>query len=534
MKFDPDRFLRTTDTRESSHTVSKRGESERGAERGWRIALPIMAAALFAVLATYWDTAKSIIAIWGSSDTFAHGYLIVPIALSLVWLKRREVAALPPRPDVLGFLLLGAAGFAWLAAEAAQVQVLRQYALAAMFPATVLALAGRRVAWTLAFPLAFLLLTVPFGEAFLPRLMEWTADFTVGALRASGIPVYREGTFFAIPSGQWSVGEACSGLRYLIASVTVGAVYAYLTYRTWWKRGLFLALSIAVPIVANFLRAYMIVMIGHLSSMKLAVGVDHLVYGWIFFGVVIGLLFWLGSFWREAPAPAPPRHAFVHGSPASAALMVGAALATAALGAAWPLYLPYLDRVDDAPIRLAAPSAAAGWSLDPQQEAKWRPHYRGAAASTLAVYRKDERSVAVYLGYYSNQRQGAELVSSQNLIAGAGDLPWTRMSESLRSEDLANGRMELRQTRLASANARLLVWDWYRISGHDLANPYVAKALLARDKLLGRGDQSAAIVLAAPYDANAEVAAETLRHFLRDMLPAIEAALASALSRGTG
>jgi len=94
--------------------------------------------------------------------------------------------------------------------------------------------------------------------------------------------------------------------------------------------------------------------------------------------------------------------------------------------------------------------------------------------------------------------------------------------------------VELRQTRLASASARLLVWDWYRIAGHDLANPYVAKALLARDKLLGRGDESAAIVLAAPYDANPAVAAEALRQFLRDMVPAIDAALASALSGRAG
>jgi len=39
-----------------------------------------------------------------------------------------------------------------------------------------------------------------------------------------------------------------------------------------------------VPIIANWLRAYMIVMIGHLSGNKLAVGVDHLIYGWLFFG----------------------------------------------------------------------------------------------------------------------------------------------------------------------------------------------------------------------------------------------------------
>src|SRR5256885_17154333 len=43
----------------------------------------------------------------------------------------------------------------------------------------------------------------------------------------------------------------------------------------------------------------MIVMIGHLSGNRLAVGIDHIIYGWIFFGVVMLLLFWVGSFWRE-------------------------------------------------------------------------------------------------------------------------------------------------------------------------------------------------------------------------------------------
>jgi exosortase A len=521
MRFDPDRFLLPADAR-------------REPQRGWRVALPIIAAVVLVVLAIHWDTAKSLSAIWSTSQTFAHGYLIVPITLALVWMKRREVATLAPRPDLLGFVALTAAGFTWLAAEAAQVQVLMQYAFVAMVPAAVLALAGRRVAWTLAFPLAFLLLAVPFGEAFLPRLMEWTADFTVAALRASGIPVYREGTYFAIPTGHWSVVEACSGLRYLIASVTIGAVYAYLTYCTWWKRALFLALSVAVPIVANFLRAYMIVMIGHLSSMKLAVGVDHFVYGWLFFGLVIGVLFWLGSFWREPAAPSSQGHALLQAAPTTPAVMAVAAIGTAALAGVWPIYLPYLEQVEDAPIRLAAPAGTSGWSLEPPQSTQWRPQYRGAAASTFAVYRKGERSVAVYLGYYRNQRQGAELVGSQNLIAGAERSAWARIGESPRSEDLPQGRVELRQTRLVSAAGRLLVWDWYRIAGRHLSNPYVAKALLARDKLLRRGDDSAAIALAAPYDASPEAAAETLHAFLRDMLPAIDTALAAALSGRTG
>jgi exosortase len=68
--------------------------------------------------------------------------------------------------------------------------------------------------------------------------------------------------------------EACSGVRYLISSVTLGCLYAYLTYQSTKKRLLFIAVSIVVPIIANGLRAYMIVMIGHLSGMELATGGD--------------------------------------------------------------------------------------------------------------------------------------------------------------------------------------------------------------------------------------------------------------------
>ena len=93
--------------------------------------------------------------------------------------------------------------------------------------------------------------------------------------------------------------EACSGIRYLIASMTLGTLYAYLNYDSTQRRLLFIALSAIVPIVANGLRAFLIVMIGHHSDMKLATGVDHLVYGWLFFGVVMFFLFSLGALFSE-------------------------------------------------------------------------------------------------------------------------------------------------------------------------------------------------------------------------------------------
>ena len=82
--------------------------------------------------------------------------------------------------------------------------------------------------------------------------------------------------------------EACSGLRYLIASLMIGVLYAAISYRSAWRRAAFIAASILVPLLANWLRAYMIVMLGHLSNNTIAVGVDHLIYGWLFFGIVMG------------------------------------------------------------------------------------------------------------------------------------------------------------------------------------------------------------------------------------------------------
>ena len=70
----------------------------------------------------------------------------------------------------------------------------------------------------------------------------------------------------------------------IIASLTVGTLFAYLSYRSLNRRLIFVGVAFAVPVIANWMRAYMIVMIGHLSGNKLAVGVDHLIYGWVFFG----------------------------------------------------------------------------------------------------------------------------------------------------------------------------------------------------------------------------------------------------------
>ena len=88
------------------------------------------------------------------------------------------------------------------------------------------------------------------------------------------------------------------------------------------------------------------------------------------------------------------------------------------------------------------------------------------------------------------------------------------------------GSFAVRETRLRSPQQRLLIWDWFRIGGRDLVNPYLAKWMLALDKLSNRGDDGTAIIIATAYDDFTQPPAATLREFAIDMSASINAALA--------
>jgi EpsI family protein len=407
--------------------------------------------------------------------------------------------------------------------------VAQQFGVVLMIPLVVWAILGTAVVRTLAFPLSFLLFAVPFGEFLESPMMEYTADFTVAALRLTGIPVYREGQFFMIPSGSWSVVEACSGLRYLIASLTVGVLYAYLAYRSLARRAIFVALSVIVPIVANWLRAYMIVMIGHVSEMKYAVGFDHLIYGWLFFGVVMLILLWIGSFWREDldPRPAALRSVLpaTRDHPTLVAMMV-ATISAAGMMAVWPVAANRLEAVGAyGPPALRAPLAAGDWKQVTERLTDWTPRFLNSSIQFNQAFGKEGTRAGLYVGYYRNQRQGAQLITTQNTLVVSNDREWKNIGESRRTLVLSQEEMAMIEAKLRSRSMRLVVWRWYWVNGQYIVNPYWGKLLQATSRLLGRGDDAAIVIVYAPYDERSQDAEQALKDFVGTMLPAITRSL---------
>lgn len=520
--------------------------------------LLVLAAIVLLYHATFW----SMLELWSRSQTFAHGFLIVPISCWLAWRRRAWLAALPARPSWAGLLLLAMLGLAWLLADAANVQVVEQYAATAMLPACVLAILGPAAVRLLAFPLAYLFLAVPFGEVFLAPLIDFTASFTVLALQLTGVPVFRDGSNFSLPTGNWSVVEACSGLRYLIAALALGALFAHLNFHSARRRLAIMAAALLVPIVANGVRAYLIVMLGHLSNMRLAVGVDHLVYGWLFFGLVALLLFGLAARWRETPpllapllvplialprVPAlparadqrengrkdvhPGRHINIRGSLHGIAR---ASIACVLLAALWPALAWTGHRSDggngDAAIAmlLALPDPP-GWQRLSGVAPAWQAPFTRPGASFAATYARTgddamqvHLPVSLQLAWYARQMRDAELLAHQGLPYG---VRWTPLAHGRQAAQLTGGPQTVRESVLASGSERLLVWRFYRQGGVVTAEAVLVKLLLARAKLLGMRQDGAEIIVFASYDELAPPPRAALQAFLSAALPTIEHSL---------
>ncbi len=464
----------------------------------WRRPLTALVVLELVLLCAYFPTLSAMVGIWSRSDTFAHAFLVAPISLWLVWRKRAELAPLSPRPQFALLPVMAVTALFWWVGQLAGVNALTQFAFTALLVLAVPMLLGWQVAWTLLFPLTFLFFMVPFGEFVMPTMMRWTADVTVFALQLLGIPVFREGLQFVIPTGSWSVVEACSGVRYLIASFLVGSLFAYLNYRSTGRRVLFALVSLLLPVAANWARAVIIVLLGHFTDNKLAAGADHLIYGWVFFGLVIGLMFFIGGRWAQFD----PTEAVAAAAPGPVAASDGRfawAFAGALLLCAVAPVLHWQQSKQAWPaLVLVAPELPGAQRVD--QPPAFSPVFEGPRAEGNWTYEQEGQRFTLHVAYYHHQGFGRKLVSSANVLTHSEDKTWASGQTGVRPYTVAELTVpmlaaELRQGHVgvSALPVRLQVRQVVWVAGRWQA-PGVPAALVAvLQRLSGRADDAAAV-----------------------------------------
>ncbi|MDE2229124.1 MAG: EpsI family protein [Alphaproteobacteria bacterium] len=480
----------------------------------WRILGAALALAALALGGLFWREVVGAWRVWLASPTYNHGFLVLPVALYLIWDRRAELDV-PPRADLRVLALLPLLSLAWLGAAVLGVLELQQLVVITIVQAMLLAAFGWPLYRRMLGPLLYLYLLVPSGEVLVPTLQDFTARFAVWLLQLAHVPVFSDGIIISIPEGDFIVAEACAGLRFLIASIAFGAFFALLVYRSWWKRAAFMATSLIVPVFANGVRAFGIIYLAHLTSDVTAVEADHIVYGWGFFTLILLLLIVIGMRFADRGRPASRTAAAPAFALRAPLVAVAAAVALAAIG---PAYLSFLDNAQPLDLsRAAPPPVAAPWTLRADDNDSWNPVIVAPDRAFRDGFESAGHDVERYVALYAAYGRHNTLVRSQNRIADED--VWARSTRGSTRIDLHGRPVTVSVAELHSGAKTRLAWYFYVVDGVVTANPAEAKLVQARAIVEGRDSVSAFVAIATPIDNGAAAARQVLASFVDAMGP---------------
>jgi exosortase A len=496
----------------------------------WYAAASLVGAAIIACLFLFRQTVLLTLHTWQTSDTYSYGYLILPIVAYVLWDRRRRLHAVPVRPFWPALFLLAGSGFMWLVANVADIRVGQQLAMICAVDSMVLLVVGWRAARTLAAPMIILFFTIPFGDGIVPKLQDLTAAVATGLLNLTHVPAVLEGRVITVPGMRWQVAEACSGARYLLSSAILGVVCASLIFRSWRRRAMLIVASIAVPVVANCLRAYGIIVLGYLSNNALAHGVDHIIYGWIFFLFCMLLVFGIAA--RHAEHPKEPDVLPLDSRPRSESIVrLGFAAVLGCAVLALPVQGASVLHARDNASAVTAPAGPKTnqtWRLSPDFPTHWVSPALDSLAGGADTYRHDssedtDRPVYLFLGA---SRSSARVLDSGERFLNLNY--WTLLSEQSKTITVHGQLLRMRELKTQGPYRRRLIWMWCMVDG-TTANTELGVKLLQAKSMLGRTTGTVHVVaVGADYDFDSNEAVPALTSFLDSATPAV---IGSTVSR---
>lgn len=446
-------------------------------ESDWKAAIASAATVLFLVLfgALFHGAANGAFQVWVVSPAFNHCFLVLPLSLFMIWQRRSTLVGAGVVPDMRATFVMLGLSVAWLITSLASILEVEQFVVVTMVQAALFGVLGLPFYKRLAAPFLYLYFLVPSGTELIPALQAFTAQFAVLGLHVLGIPVFSTGAVIEIPAGTFAVAEACAGLRFLIAAVAFGVFFAVVTYRSWLRRTAFIAVSIVVPVIANGFRALGLIAAAQWVGSPTAVLADHIIYGWIFFSLVLVMLVIIGQLFSDRrdhddALPSVPIHPVAHANLAPRIALVALACFLAAAAG------PATDSFLVAPRMLLVPQSAPRVAL-PWRKARaapgWRPVILGPTRSFLDTFVDGPYRIDRFIALNGVQGGGNSVVRADN--RAANEQLWSFDSANYGTLSLNGHAVPVRVTTWLKGTEKRIVWTFYVVNGRAVSSLWSAK-----------------------------------------------------------
>lgn len=248
----------------------RRGESSLASKRTNRLIEPGALSVDLRVLAGFtlilaattvyalWPTLVWAEMAWRLEPDYSHGYLILPLACILLWLRKDSFPGLKEHCESAGLTLIALSIFMRIAGRLLYMDFLDGYSLVPLIAGIVWYLCGFPALRWSAPAIAFLVLLIPLPYRFETGL-SWELQGVATALstcflRVLGLPAISEGHTIWIGETQLMVAEACSGMRIFVGMIALAAFWAATVNRSWIDRLVVLGAAIPLALLVNALR----------------------------------------------------------------------------------------------------------------------------------------------------------------------------------------------------------------------------------------------------------------------------------------
>lgn len=260
-----------------------------------QLTLPGINIILFAI--AFYPALKILVEKWMSSDEYTHAFIVFPLICYMAWKKRQLLQNISQKYSAIGLLVILISAFLYYFALLTEVHTIILFAMYCTVIGISIYILGLRSLMVMATPFLLLLLLIPMPEQ-LYTLLTFPLQLKVSEiseliLRMFHIPMLREGNVMKIPGMSFEVIEACSGLRSMIALLTLSILMGSFAVTLFRSKFILVLASIPLAIFVNILRVVSMILLYHLFSFDLTEGIWHTASGLMVFATAIVTLIFL-------------------------------------------------------------------------------------------------------------------------------------------------------------------------------------------------------------------------------------------------
>lgn len=491
---------------------------------------------LATVLVAFGTTLVGLAEQWWSY--FNHGFVLVMLVGWVCWRDRRLLLA-DLTPWWPAALLVSGASLLWFIGAGSGIQVVEQIAMLGVLVGWALGALGTG-RWARVLRLGgYMALAMPAWGLLIGVLQQVTVLANRVLLAMSGLQATISGTYITIPEGTFEVAGTCAGQAFLMSGLTLAVTYWEITPLSRRGRWLALALMAGLSLVSNWIRVFLLILIGHWTAMQSSLMGDHGWFGWVIFAIVLVFYFWAVRF-IEARHPAPSAGVELADGSGPAASPKGAApagrahpaaiVAFTVLAAAGPVGVQLVRQLPRAPspVAIADLDVGAPWKpmavidLPPLQygdtlvRSPWTPRYLGADRHLVMRWSGAADTVQVDRLVFSGRDRHHKLFADGNAMADRRSVLLDRLLGIPDGQRVRSFRQAI--VRVDSTNTRAVLY-WFRVGNTTTGVPIVGR-LYQVSAFIQRSAPEELVAASVACDVDCTRAFETLRTFVIGTEPA--------------